>query len=173
MQEHTSLNYLGPACHQVLLNEYRDGAGIDRHRDGPCYQPCVAIVSLESDALLEFTEPPPSTTVIAAVVLRRNSLVVFQGKPAFCTLFHGIPDNYLRGSSAVVPAEVINAAAAGCAVGDVVPRAPRRLSLTLRRLANVEKRIGHFDVLGPEVEDERIRRQAWWLRSISEKNGGE
>jgi hypothetical protein len=164
--------YLGCVCYQVLLNEYRDGAGIDRHRDGPCYQPCAAIVSLESDSLLEFTEPPPLTTVVAAVVLRRNSLVVFEGEDAFCTLFHGIPDDLSHGSTlTVVPATVINAAPAGCTVGDVLPRAPRRLSLTLRRLANIEKRIEKFDVLGPEVEEERARRRSWWLRSISEKTG--
>jgi hypothetical protein len=161
---------------QVLLNEYQDGAGIDRHRDGPCFRPCAAIVSLESDALLEFSEPPPSTAVVASVVLRRNSLLVFDGAEAYEHLYHGIsdgPPGSASSAACAVPATVLNAEDAKCAVGDVLPRpSPRRLSLTLRRLARVEKRIEPFDVLGPDIEAERLRREGWWLKSISEEAGG-
>lgn len=43
---------------QVLLNRYNVGDGIDPHADGPLFEPYVAIVSLQSTALLQFLEPP-------------------------------------------------------------------------------------------------------------------
>ena len=46
---------------QCLLNEYRGGAGIEPHADGPLFDPLVAVVSLESDALLRF-EPLPAAS---------------------------------------------------------------------------------------------------------------
>ena len=112
--------------------------------------------------------------MVASVVLRRNSLVVFEGNVAYKHWYHGIPD-CLPGASppamVKVPSTVLNAKLAGCAVGDalLLHQSPRRLSLTLRQLARVEKRIGPFDVLGPDVEAERWRRKGWWLRSINEK----
>lgn len=134
-------------------------------------------MSLESDALLEFSEPPPSSKVVASVVLRRNSLVVFEGDVAYKHWYHGISDCLPGAKSPAtvkVPATVLNAKIAGCAVGDalLLHQSPRRLSLTLRQLARVDKHIGPFDVLGPDVEAERWRRKGWWLRSINEKGSG-
>eukprot|EP00613_Pedinella_sp_CCMP2098_P047468 CAMPEP_0171831024 /NCGR_PEP_ID=MMETSP0992-20121227/8552_1 /TAXON_ID=483369 /ORGANISM="non described non described, Strain CCMP2098" /LENGTH=322 /DNA_ID=CAMNT_0012446399 /DNA_START=166 /DNA_END=1132 /DNA_ORIENTATION=- len=52
---------------QILLNEYRDGAGIDAHNDGPLFEPIACIVSLESDAVIHFFDPePPLSPSISA-----------------------------------------------------------------------------------------------------------
>ena len=42
----------------VLVNEYLKDQGIDAHKDGPVYEPMVAIISLESTVLLQFTPDP-------------------------------------------------------------------------------------------------------------------
>lgn len=150
---------------QILLNEYRSGAGIGGHKDGPLFFPKVAIVSLGGDALLHFSRAGPEGPPCVTVLLRAGSLVVFEGA-AYKDMFHYITDAH---KEAVDGAVCANTAAAGAAAGDVVERAPRRLSLTLRRLANVERAFSEFEVDTPDVEDERQRRRRWWLASISEK----
>lgn len=149
---------------QVLLNEYARGAGIGAHQDGPLYLPRAAIVSLGGDAVLRFSRDKKGAAAVASVVLRAGSLVVFEGE-AYEELVHSIAD----AEADVVGPEALNAALAGCAVGDALRRPPRRLSLTLRRLAHVARRFGAFEVAEAEVEAERKRRTAWWLASISEK----
>jgi len=42
---------------QVLLNRYDTNDGIDPHADGPLFEPHVAIISLQSESLLQFLEP--------------------------------------------------------------------------------------------------------------------
>ena len=107
--------------------------------------------------------------IVASVVLRPNSLVVFAGE-AYTDLKHGIKslDEQTR-SSEVVPTTVINAGFSKSSLGHEITRGPRRLSLTLRRLVNVERQIEEFDVVDSELEYERARRRSWWLSSISEK----
>ena len=149
---------------QILLNEYRDGAGIGGHKDGPLFLPKVAIVSLGGDALLHFSREGPAGPPCASVLLRAGSLVVFEGEAY--GLFHYINDAAME---TVDGAVVVNCAAAGAAAGEVVARPARRLSLTLRRLAHVERAFGRFDAVPADVEEERRRRRRWWLSSISEK----
>ena len=72
----------------ILLNEYLQGQGLPAHCDGPLYDPCVAIISLVSDGVLEFL--PEGTDdkddghnaqrLHAMVLLRSRSLLVFKGK---------------------------------------------------------------------------------------------
>jgi len=72
----------------ILLNEYQQGQGLPAHCDGPLYDPCVAIISLVSDGVLEFL--PEGTDdkdnghnaqrLHAMVLLRSRSLLVFKGK---------------------------------------------------------------------------------------------
>ena len=72
----------------ILLNEYQEGQGLPAHCDGPLYDPCVAIISLVSDGVLEFL--PEGTDdkddghhaqrLHAMVLLRSRSLLVFKGK---------------------------------------------------------------------------------------------
>jgi alkylated DNA repair protein alkB family protein 6 len=149
---------------QVLLNEYLRGAGIGAHRDGPLFQPRVAIVSLGGDAVLRFARERGGAPC-ASVALRANSLVVFEGE-AYSALHHYIED----AAADAVDGTVLNAAAAGVAVGAVLQRPPRRLSLTLRRLARVERWLAAGEVLPEDALEEQARRRAWWLQSISEKD---
>ena len=72
---------------------------------------------------------------------------------------------------AQVDALVGNLAAAGAVVGNVVPRAATRLSITFRRLKRVARRLDAVD-LSLLSESDRLeleRRKSWWTRSIAEK----
>ena len=78
----------------VLVNEYTTGQGVMPHEDGPCYQPGVAILSLQSPAVITFTsklgddctQNPP-----LHVALMPRSLLIFRGK-AYTDYLHGIDD---------------------------------------------------------------------------------
>lgn len=155
---------LGVSFDQILLNEYLSGAGIGGHKDGPCFAPRAAIVSLGGDALLHFSKAGPEGPPCASVLVRANSLVVFEGE-AYTGLFHYIEDTAVE----EVPATCVNAGAARAEAGARVRRPQRRLSLTLRSLARVERTFGEFEAVPPDVEEERRRRTQWWLQSISEK----
>lgn len=48
----------------VLVNEYLIKQGIDPHKDGPVYEPFVAIISLESTVLIEFVPDPFDTKYV-------------------------------------------------------------------------------------------------------------
>lgn len=162
---------------QILLNEYLDGEGIDPHKDGPLFEPIACIVSLGGDAVLNFYATEDTGEVVGggdghkapsspflSVVLRPNSLVVFSGE-AYESLTHAIDTI----DADVVATHCLNLAQTGTAIGDVLKRSHRRLSLTLRRLARVDREFVEHDYIPPEVESERVRRRAWWLSSISEK----
>ena len=104
----------------ILLNEYHEGQGLPAHCDGPLYDPCVAIVSLVSDGVLEFL--PEGTDdkdggqhaqrLHAMVLLRSRSLLVFKGK-AYDECRHR-----------------------------VLPVSSRRLSLTVRRVRKLRDDTG-------------------------------
>jgi hypothetical protein len=98
------------------------------------------------------------------VLLRAGSLVVFEGE-AYTRLYQYIED----GGAEARGGGVVNLAESGARLGDVVARPPRRLSLTLRRLANVQRVFTRFQAVPADVEEERRRRKLWWLASISEK----
>ena len=46
------------APNHVLVNDYRFGAGITAHADGPLYWPVVATITLAGPALIAFTRSP-------------------------------------------------------------------------------------------------------------------
>ena len=46
------------APNHVLVNDYRFGAGIPAHADGPLYWPVVATITLAGPALIAFTRGP-------------------------------------------------------------------------------------------------------------------
>jgi len=149
---------------QALVNEYDAGGGIDAHRDGPLYEPRAVVVSLESSAALDFYDDRGAR--VGAVLLRPRSLVAFDGA-AYEAHDHGIAP----ATEDAIDARIWNAAAAAVADGDVVRRAPKRLSITFRRLRHVARR---FDAVGLELlsdndRSELARRRAWWASSIAEK----
>lgn len=160
---------------QFLINEYFEGQGIDAHRDGPLYQPKAAIVSLGSAALLNFYGPSclaPGDVAnrnegdlvrdgqilrrVASVALEENSLLLFSG-PAYTDLWHGISS----GVEVEEPDELcVNATGLRLARPW---RRGHRLSFTVRRAARVVER----PATG-EAAAEARRRQAHWLRSVSD-----
>lgn len=148
----------GPQCvcaypvNHVLVNEYVAPNGILPHEDGPIYEPIVTIVSLESAVQIAFTRKKTSdgggradalTESAAAVVLclPPRSLLVFTGI-FYSEYLHFIPegssDTYTRDTCGNFE---VAAALPGCVVlapGQVeVPRGPRRISLTYRRVRRV------------------------------------
>ena len=148
---------------QALVNEYVEGSGIAPHADGPLYEPCAVIVSLESSARLDFFAD--GNERISSVLLRPRSVVSFSDA-AYLSLKHGIA----AARADAVDDRVRNGAAAGCAVGDVVARAPSRLSVTFRRLKRVARRLDGVDasLLHDEDRVELERRRRWWAKSIAD-----
>jgi alkylated DNA repair protein alkB family protein 6 len=143
---------------QILLNEYTRGAGIGAHKDGPCFQPCAAILSLGGDAVLRFSRESAPLAALASVIMKSGSLVVFQNE-AYNDFYH-----YIEACQVDALDETVLNREEG-----LLPRPARRLSLTLRKLAHVQKRFTAKDPASAEEEAERKRRNVWWLNSISEK----
>ena len=75
-----------PPPDHVLINRYEAGQGIMAHKDGPAYQPLVAILSLSSHTVMHFYhQPPPSTVCVGeehgqpllTLLLEPRSLLLF------------------------------------------------------------------------------------------------
>ena len=117
----------------ALINEYLDpGCGLDPHTDGPLYAPCVAVLALESDVVLELHTPlPAATPPLGAppppppieLLLRRRSLNVLEGDAYM--LHHGIA---ARERDTVGP--LVANLQPGDALGEEIVRA-RRVSIVL------------------------------------------
>ncbi|KAI5075231.1 hypothetical protein GOP47_0009307 [Adiantum capillus-veneris] len=84
----------------VLINEYLPGQGIMPHQDGPAYFPIVAILSLGSPAVMEFTPhqkllgqsgDPGNVHEGVSVILMPGSLLVFKDA-AYQDYLHGISE---------------------------------------------------------------------------------
>ena len=78
-----------PANH-VLVNEYQPGQGIDAHRDGPLYQPRVAIISLGSHCTFQFLTDDFERRAQTSLLLPRRGLLVFEDD-AYERLLHTVP----------------------------------------------------------------------------------
>ncbi|MCO5578161.1 hypothetical protein L7F22_031999 [Adiantum nelumboides] len=85
----------------VLINEYLPGQGIMPHQDGPAYFPVVAILSLGSPAVMQFTphqkllDPSEAIGDIhepVSVLLMPGSLLVFKDA-AYQDYLHGISES--------------------------------------------------------------------------------
>lgn len=125
----------------ILVNEYTAPHGILGHEDGPAYEPIVSIVSLESSVRLEFT-PKEDSQVPVEVCLPPRSLVVFTGG-FYMNYLHSIADQVqdrysekkcLNFTSAV---KQPGATVMGDGGSVDVPRGPRRVSLTYRKVRRV------------------------------------
>jgi alkylated DNA repair protein alkB homolog 6 len=116
----------------VLVNDYRGAAGLQHHTDGPLYS-CSAVITLCGPALLELRPGDgggggggeSATTHTPVHLLLRPGCALGLADPAYTHWTHGIPAS----AADVVPPTCVNAAAAGVRVGEVVQRAPRRVSL--------------------------------------------
>lgn len=164
----------------VLLNEYSRGQGIAPHQDGPLYQPLVAILSLAGPCVLKFWSSLPGTMsdepAAASVLCLPNSLLVFS-EDAYLTHWHGIDE--LTGDlldSSLINLYLVNKSAAVQSIiaenghlahGKTVPRASKRLSLTIRRVIKVNDVEKELET--PAAREEDRRKQAWWLQSRGEE----
>eukprot|EP00656_Telonema_subtile_P033095 TRINITY_DN3651_c0_g1_i3.p1 TRINITY_DN3651_c0_g1~~TRINITY_DN3651_c0_g1_i3.p1 ORF type:complete len:286 (+),score=51.54 TRINITY_DN3651_c0_g1_i3:161-1018(+) len=133
-----------------LLNEYQSGGGIQPHCDGPRYEPCAAILSLGSAAVIKFSNREGE--VQGTVLLEPRSLLSFRDE-AYTDLLHGID---------AVHQDRIDAKCANAGDMQLVHRGTR-LSFTLRRALCVNEVI-HT----PAMREEVRRREDQWLRAICE-----
>ena len=124
-----------PGCrpNHVLINEYHPGQGIMPHTDGPAYYPCTTTMSLGSPAIMRLaprSREGGGFKPCQEVVLQRRSMVVFTDA-AYSDHLHAISEDHEEVVGASAPCE--NLAAAGVAVGEVLPRT-LRISLTIRHV---------------------------------------
>ena len=85
-----------PSPDHVLINRYEAGQGIFAHRDGPAYEPLVAILSLASHTVMHFYRQPPqspqspdSGQPLLSLLLEPRSLLVFSGE-LYTDCYHAI-----------------------------------------------------------------------------------
>jgi len=74
----------------ALLNEYQPGQGIGPHRDGPLYEPTVAIISLGSPCSFEFLANDTQRAPLASLLLPARGLLVFR-HAAYHEHLHTVP----------------------------------------------------------------------------------
>lgn len=105
--------YPAPINH-VLINEYLHNQGIMPHQDGPAYFPVVAILSLGSPVVMDFTphsrlkscadqltenfddkDSNGTTHCPFSILLMPRSLLIFKDE-AYSGYLHGISDNSLQ-----------------------------------------------------------------------------
>lgn len=60
---------------QIIVNEYKDGQGISKHIDAPCFGPKIMSLSLASDTVMTFTGGMSDIDII----LPRRSLLILEG----------------------------------------------------------------------------------------------
>ncbi|CAK8985773.1 unnamed protein product [Durusdinium trenchii] len=177
---------------QCLINQYLPGQGIDAHSDGPRFESEVAILTLEGPALMYFglveKKIYPSLPPRLELLLEPRSLLVLK-REAYELYVHRIDhvtvDVTQTGHSFRVtkgfwsclfarePGSCAFVGGAFACLGSFagglvkkIPRAPRRTSLTLRRLKHVQLR-------SEEVKDEvarsaKMEQWRWWNSQISE-----
>eukprot|EP00250_Pteridium_aquilinum_P002198 c12391_g1_i1 orf=272-955(-) len=101
---HNDLGLFPSPLNHVLINEYLPGQGIMPHQDGPVFFPVVAILSLGSPAVMEFTphqrlldirgdsgDVPVTPHEAVSVILMPGSLLVFKDT-AYQDYLHGISE---------------------------------------------------------------------------------
>ena len=152
----------------VLVNSYARGQGIAPHRDGPLYAPCVAILTFDGPARLDFFSSLRNAKdgdPITSVLCESRSLLVFRHR-AYRDLWHGIKEGV---SEDRIEAHTGNAHTLRTRIEDghrAIPRAARRVSLTIRHVPNVRDDTKRF--VTAEALAERSRKDKWWVESRGE-----
>ncbi|XP_062076301.1 alkylated DNA repair protein ALKBH6 homolog isoform X2 [Humulus lupulus] len=141
----------------VLINEYLPNQGIMPHQDGPAYFPVVAILSLGSPAVMDFT---PHSRLMEkshedddqrlddhqpfSVLLMPRSLLIFKDS-AYSDYLHGIKDSKIQSFNGVVnEVEAYNQPELDFAASQDVKnihRTTSRVSLTCRLVLKVHKNL--------------------------------
>jgi len=150
----------------VLLNEYLNGQGIGPHRDGPLYLNVAAVLSLGGSAVIDYFDDSCLPPFCESLFLEGRSLLIFTGE-AYDSLFHRIAElQEDKLDTGIVNLQLL----AGKKAGDVIPRGDSRLSLTMRTVAQIVSKDFQDRLLTPEDQQELKRREAFFYKSISEKN---
>ncbi|GJQ12229.1 hypothetical protein GpartN1_g4020.t1 [Galdieria partita] len=84
----------------VLINEYLPGQGIEPHEDGPIYYPCAAILSLESEIVMDFFAKQVNSETVekirqysGSLLLEPRSLLIIRDS-AYRDYLHGIQESF-------------------------------------------------------------------------------
>ena len=126
----------------VLVNEYQVPSGIAPHNDGDVYAPCVAILTLEGDALIDFWENDGSEAIAVAsddddddddknekpvpraqVMLRCRSLLVYENDAY--RLRHGIRETRID----FITDKCVNCETTNVSINEKVERGKTRVSI--------------------------------------------
>uniref|UniRef100_A0A1J3JH41 Alpha-ketoglutarate-dependent dioxygenase alkB-like protein 6 n=1 Tax=Noccaea caerulescens TaxID=107243 RepID=A0A1J3JH41_NOCCA len=171
---HESSGLFPSAINHVLINEYHPDQGIMPHQDGPAYFPVVAILSLGSPVVMDFSphlrlrssddcvsrDPNPSAAESCvrerdnqhsfSVLLMPRSLLIFKDE-AYSDFLHGISDSPTQCYNQVVnEAEALafseNSTEASRKDGGdkILHREQTRVSLTFRLVPKVHKNLFRF-----------------------------
>lgn len=160
----------------VLLNEYSEGMGIAPHCDGPLYHDRVAVLNLQSPALIHFyhIENDQKLTVAFSVYLEPRSLLVFEDD-LYTNLKHGIPNSMeddLSQQDKLVNIHLLSEKTRNLLSSPSTSILSRgtlpRLSLTIRKLKNSGKR--QEDDLTQAEKDDLKRAEVNFYRNVSEYN---
>uniref|UniRef100_A0A7S1SXU3 Fe2OG dioxygenase domain-containing protein n=1 Tax=Tetraselmis chuii TaxID=63592 RepID=A0A7S1SXU3_9CHLO len=123
------------APQHCLVNEYLQGAGIPPHQDGALYAPCVATITLEGRALMDFHPVPDNAPTsqhaggvdhpVAQVELQPRGLLLMRGD-AYNTLLHSIPS---QSEDHITELCSNRYSISGVSKGSKLQRSPKRKSL--------------------------------------------
>ncbi|KAK6232032.1 hypothetical protein SCA6_002105 [Theobroma cacao] len=157
------------AINHVLINEYLSNQGIMPHQDGPAYYPVVAILSLGSPVVMDFT--PHSRLQSCKRTLKENvgdkisngGAVAIEANDGSdnnrpfsvllmpCNYLHGIEDSEVhRFDLAVNEIDSLSLSSSGQAEvmrsdnAKIVSRTANRISLTCRLVLKVHKNLFKF-----------------------------
>ncbi|XP_024005565.1 alpha-ketoglutarate-dependent dioxygenase alkB homolog 6 isoform X2 [Eutrema salsugineum] len=157
------------AINHVLINEYHPDQGIMPHQDGPAYFPVVAILSLGSPVVMDFTphlrlrsgnddisrdQSPGAESCVSerdnqhsfSVLMMPRSLLIFKDE-TYSDFLHGISDSPTQCYKQVVnEAEALayseNSSEESRKSGDkILHRDQTRVSLTCRLVPKVHKNL--------------------------------
>lgn len=164
---HESSGLFPSAINHVLINEYHPDQGIMPHQDGPAYFPVVAILSLGSPVVMDFTphlrlrsgdgyiskDQSPCAESCAperdsfSVLLMPQSLLIFKDD-AYSDFLHGISDSPTQCYNQVVnEAEALAYSNEEDSRKDgdkIFHRDQTRVSLTCRLVPKVRKNLFRF-----------------------------
>lgn len=124
-----------------LVNSYTGNAACSIHQDGPLYEPRVVTITLGGPALITFyacTTEGAAGPPVTQVMLKPGAVLMAEDE-AYSDHLHGI-DNH---EADVVGSLCCNRTQTYVSLGQIIPRAARRLSLVFVRKRNVASSVGH------------------------------
>ena len=119
----------------VLINEYEKGQGIMSHKDGPLYYSNVVILSLLGSCRFDFHNKVPrrDDEPHSSLLVLPRSLLKFQ-RSKYKDYWHGIKAS----TCDIIKSHTSNRG--DHALGHIIPRGSRRVSLTFRHVFQLKKK---------------------------------